>query len=304
MGGLEKDRLVLFKYLVLGGATLGLVESPDSPLGRLTEVGEKVRVPAKDPPGSFHVGFQLSQISGRVKLSVEKTFPLPPEVFDGIHVRRVRRPVQQVHVVLPEPVHHGVAGVAASSVLHEQVRPSLPEGALKFPLENVPVERSVHPHVLGKDDKVAKLSVAKATPSHKLRRMFDGRAEKLHLVAVLSPAPPHPAVEAGSSSPELNVALVTPENSVPVPHSAAAVRLGPVEPSPDGGSSQERLLDSNPGGKPAPLEDDFVDMGSANNIQARNKTSQVVSSEPGVVGKPPLDGTNHDSSHLPPTATV
>ena len=43
---------------------------------------------------------------------------------------------------------------------------------------------------------------------------------------------------------------------------------------------------------------------SANNIQARNKTSQVVSSEPGVVGKPPLDGTNHDSSHLPPTATV
>ena len=45
-------------YSVLGGASLSLVESPDPPLGRVTEPGEKVGVPAKHPPGLLHVGGQ------------------------------------------------------------------------------------------------------------------------------------------------------------------------------------------------------------------------------------------------------
>ena len=52
------------------------------------------------------------------------------------------------------------------------------------------------------------------------------------------------------------------------------------------------------------LESLGVDNGPAHNIQARNKTSKVISSEPGVVGEPLLIGMNHDFSHLPPTATV
>ena len=47
-----------------------------------------------------------------------------------------------------------------------------------------------------------------------------------------------------------------------------------------------------------------VDNAPSHNIQARNKTSVIISSEPGVVGEPLIDGTIHDSSHLPPTATV
>ena len=121
--------------------------------------------------GSFkklYVSFKLSQISGWVNLSIEKTLPLPQEVFNGIHIKWMTRLVQQVHVVLLVPVHHGVAGVAASSILHEQVHPSLPEGALKFPLKNVPIERSIHPHLQGKDHKGAKLYIAEATPSYQL----------------------------------------------------------------------------------------------------------------------------------------
>ena len=51
-------------YSVLGGASLSLVESPDPPLGRVTEPGEKVGVPANLPPGLLHVGGQLIQVPG------------------------------------------------------------------------------------------------------------------------------------------------------------------------------------------------------------------------------------------------
>ena len=40
-----------------------------------------------------------------------------PEVLDGVQVRGVPRPVDQVDVVAPDPVHGHVAGVTGGSIL-------------------------------------------------------------------------------------------------------------------------------------------------------------------------------------------
>ena len=78
LGGLKKDRLFWWKYSVLGGASLSFVESPDSPLDRVTERGKKVSVPPQHPPGLLHVVSQLIQVPRRLELGVEKTLPLTP----------------------------------------------------------------------------------------------------------------------------------------------------------------------------------------------------------------------------------
>ena len=47
------------------------MESPDPPLGRVTETGEKVGVPAKHPPGLPHVGSQLIQVPAFLAAAIQ-----------------------------------------------------------------------------------------------------------------------------------------------------------------------------------------------------------------------------------------
>ena len=71
LGGLKKDQLFWWKYLVLGGTSLSVVESPDPPLARVTETGEKVGVPAEHPPGLLHVGSQLIQVPAFLAAAIQ-----------------------------------------------------------------------------------------------------------------------------------------------------------------------------------------------------------------------------------------
>ena len=71
LGGLKKDQLFWWKYSVLGGASLSIVESPDLPLGRVTETGEEVGVPAEHPPGLPHVGSQLIQVPAFLAAAIQ-----------------------------------------------------------------------------------------------------------------------------------------------------------------------------------------------------------------------------------------
>ena len=71
LGGLKKDRLFWWKYSVLGGASLSIVESPDPPLGRVTETGEKVGAPAEHPPGLLHVGSQLIEVPAFLAAAIQ-----------------------------------------------------------------------------------------------------------------------------------------------------------------------------------------------------------------------------------------
>ena len=142
IGGLEKDRLFcvdLWKggKSVLGVATLNLVQASDPPLHAVTQVGEKLLLPAEKLPGSPHVEFQLGQVPGRLELLVEDPLEGRPQVFNWIAVGRLPRPVQQSDVLIGKPVHHPPRLVAGGSVLHEDLSPGLVESRSESLLHDV-----------------------------------------------------------------------------------------------------------------------------------------------------------------------
>ena len=71
LGGLKKDQLFWWKYSLLGGTSLSIVESPDPSLGRITDTGEEVGVPAEHPPGLPHVGRQLIQVKAFLAAAIQ-----------------------------------------------------------------------------------------------------------------------------------------------------------------------------------------------------------------------------------------
>ena len=132
-------------------ATLHLHQPSDPPVHGVTQVGEKLLLPAEKLPGPPHVQLQLGQVPGRLELLEEDPLVGRPEVFNGVHVWALARPVQKSEPLLIKPGHHHPRLVTRSPILLEDVGPCLRHGVTEVLGEDFLVEVLVHLLVPGED---------------------------------------------------------------------------------------------------------------------------------------------------------
>ncbi len=186
----------------------------------------------------------MDQLGGGANVfALQLPFHEVPHVFDGIQIRTVPRPVNDLKWLTTKEIPDPLGGVAGDHVLQEVGGSEVVHREQQVVLENLLVPFAVHGGILLQKVNTTSSHSRKAPPHHNGIRVLHNLRHVAGVEAVGSTGPPHLGLD-GPDAPECG--LVAKHDISPILFSPGFVRPTESQPLLLHLQGKQRLLDSGP----------------------------------------------------------